>query len=131
MFLDTSGLLCLHHADEPGHDVALDHFEQSERLLTHGEVLSEFITLSLVRGLPRRATLEFVGELLVLADLQVDWVDRPLHQQASDLLRYRPDKQYSFCDAVSFILMRRYKYTQALTTDHHVEQEGFVRLLRP
>lgn len=33
------------------------------------------------------------------------------------------------CDAVSFVLMRMYGETEALTTDHHFEQEGFVRLL--
>jgi hypothetical protein len=40
------------------------------------------------------------------------------------------DKSYSLCDAVSFVLMRRHGLTEALTTDHHFEQEGFARLLR-
>jgi predicted nucleic acid-binding protein len=42
----------------------------------------------------------------------------------------RQDKTYSLCDAVSFVLMRQRKMTDALTTDRHFEQEGFVRLLR-
>ena len=41
----------------------------------------------------------------------------------------RFDKNYSLCDAVSFILMRRRGLYEALTTDHHFEQEGFRRLL--
>ncbi len=41
------------------------------------------------------------------------------------------DKTYSLCDAVSFVLMRLEGITEALTTDHHFEQEGFVRLLKP
>lgn len=59
------------------------------------------------------------------------WVDRALHLAAIELLERRSDKQYSLADAVSFILMRRYRLREALTTDHHFEQEGFVRLLKP
>ena len=40
-------------------------------------------------------------------------------------------RTYSLCDAVSFVLMQHYGITEALTTDHHFEQEGFVRLLEP
>jgi predicted nucleic acid-binding protein len=45
------------------------------------------------------------------------------------LLVARPDKAYSLCDAVSFVLMRRRGLVEALTTDRHFEQEGFRRLL--
>jgi predicted nucleic acid-binding protein len=46
------------------------------------------------------------------------------------LLEERPDKDYSLCDAVSFVLMRQYNLADALTTDKHFEQEGFTRLLK-
>jgi uncharacterized protein len=47
-----------------------------------------------------------------------------------NLLLERQDKTYSLCDSVSFVLMRRQGIVEALTTDKHFEQEGFVRLLR-
>ncbi len=131
MFLDTSGLLCLHHSDEPGHADAFMLFEASGPILTHAEVLSEFVTVARIRGLPRRATLDFVRELLDQPDIEVVWVDGALHSEALDLLAARLDKHYSFCDAISFVLMRRRGVREALTTDHHFEQEGFNRLLRP
>ncbi len=34
-------------------------------------------------------------------------------------------------DAVSFLLMQRRGVAEALTTDRHFSQEGFVRLLKP
>lgn len=58
-------------------------------------------------------------------------MDESLHRAALELLGVRPDKSYSLCDAVSFILMRRNGISEALTTDRHFAQEGFVRLLAP
>lgn len=37
----------------------------------------------------------------------------------------------TLCDAVSFLIMRERQFREALTTDRHFEQEGFIRLLRP
>jgi predicted nucleic acid-binding protein len=56
-------------------------------------------------------------------------VDETLHRNGILFLANRLDKNYSLADAISFLLMRRYGVTEALTTDHHFEQEGFVRLL--
>lgn len=86
MLLDTSGLLCLHHRDEPLHDEATSFFEAAWFKLTHSYVLAEFVALA---------------------------------------------ETHSLCDAVSFLLMREGAITEALTTDRHFEQEGFVRLLKP
>lgn len=66
-----------------------------------------------------------------IAQIEIVWVDEELHEAALALLRARLDKTYSLCDAVSFVLMRIHGLIEALTTDHHFEQEGFVRLLKP
>jgi predicted nucleic acid-binding protein len=46
-----------------------------------------------------------------------------------ELYKNRPDKGYSLVDCVSFVAMRRHGITDALTNDHHFEQEGFVAKL--
>ena len=58
------------------------------------------------------------------------WLDESDHRESVALLKSRHDKRYSLCDAASFVLMRRFNVREALTTDHHFEQEGFVRLLK-
>ena len=82
-----------------------------------------------MRNLPRIDALTFVTDLLEHPDIETIWVDEELHQEAVNLLLNRMDKTYSLCDAVSLILMRHRGITDALTTDRHFEQEGFVRLL--
>jgi predicted nucleic acid-binding protein len=58
-------------------------------------------------------------------------VSEALHRAALAHLQQRPDKDWSLCDAVSFLLMAQHAIQGALTTDHHFEQAGFVRLLKP
>lgn len=131
MLLDTSGLLCYLHRDEPQHSEAVRLINSSKlRLLTHSYVLAELIALALVRRFPRSAVLTYVIDLLDSPDIEVIWVDEQLHREAMKLLVDRADKTYSLCDAVSFVLMRQRGVTEALTTDRHSEQEGFVRLLQ-
>jgi predicted nucleic acid-binding protein len=132
VLLDTSGLLCYIHCDDPQHKKAVQLVDSAgSRLLTHSHVLAELIALALVRRLPRTRVLEFVVDLVDNPDIETVWVDEQLHREAMRLLLARQDKGYSLCDAVSFILMRQRGITDGLTTDRHFEQEGFIRLLPP
>jgi len=129
MLLDTSGLLCLFHQAEPFHAEAFRVYKTARARLTHNLVLAEFVALANARRLPRPAALAFVSDLVANSDIETVWVDESLHQQAMALLFARPDKSYSLCDAVSFVLMRERAMNEALTTDHHFAQEGFRQLL--
>ena len=132
VLLDTSGLLCYLHRDEPQHQEAVQLVnDASHRCLTHSYVLAELVALALIRRFPRTEALTFVVDLVDNPDIETVWVDEQLHRKAMQLLVDRKDKTYSLCDAVSFVLMRHYGITDALTTDRHFEQEGFVRLLPP
>jgi predicted nucleic acid-binding protein len=129
MLLDTSGLLCLHHQAEPFHDEACRAYRVAHVWLTTGYVLAEFVALAQARRFPRQPALEFVTDLVANPDIETVWPDESLHQNAIALLQGRLDKTYSLCDALSFVLMRQRKPSEALTTDRHFVQEGFRKLL--
>ena len=84
----------------------------------------------MIRGLSRQKILTFSEIVLLDETIEIVWVDEDLHTKAVELLTKRKDKDYSLCDAVSFVLMKQRKITDALTTDKHFEQEGFIKLLK-
>ena len=131
MLLDTSGFLCYLHRNEPQHQQAVQLLNSAKGSLTHSYVLAELIALALIRRFPRPVVLAFMMDLLDNPDIETVWVGEQLHREGMKLLIDRQDKTYSLCDAVSFVLMRQRGKTEALTTDRHFEQEGFIRLLQP
>lgn len=129
MLLDTSGLLCFFDDKDFRHADASDFIKSANVRLTTSYVLAELIPLCHVRKLNRKKTLAFVEILVSNPLIEIVWVDENLHNQAFELLKERLDKTYSLCDAVSFIIMHERKISEALTTDRHFKQEGFIKLL--
>lgn len=129
MLLDTSGLLCLYDRRDPRQSLARQFYQSAIRCITHDYVLCKFVALAHARNTPRAGALAFVVDLLDNPDVEVLWVDELWHRAALTILQKRLDKTYSLCDVVSFLAMREQGILEALTTDHHFEQEGFTRLL--
>ena len=129
MLLDTSGLYSFFDDNDFRYAEASAFMKSANTRLTTSYVLAEFIPLCQTRGLNRQKTLEFVEVLVKNPLVEIVWIDESLHRQAFALLQQRLDKTYSLCDAVSFVVMRERGITEALTTDRHFEQEGFIKLL--
>ena len=129
MLLDTSGLYSFFDDTDFRHADAFAFIKSANTRLTTNYVLAEFIPLCQARGLNRQKTLEFVEVLVKNLLIEIVWIDESLHQKAFALLQQRLDKTYSLCYAASFIVMRERGITEALTTDRHFEQEGFIKLL--
>lgn len=129
MLLDTSGLFALCNQAEPDHQATGAIPAAALRQLTHSIFVAEFIALSQARRFPRHLAIQFILGILRNPDINIVWVGEDLTVRGIELLRKRPDKTYSLCDAISFLLMRDYDIDEALTTDRHFDQEGFHRLL--
>ena len=129
MLLDTSGWLCLLHRRESFHERACDEYKRASSRVTHNYVLAALIALANARGFPQASVIAFVRDLLANPEIDTVWADELLTSQAIALLASRQNKGYSLCDAVSFHLMHQRGIRDALTTDHHFNEEGFRKLL--
>ncbi len=130
MFLDTSGLFAAVNSEDAGYETARDAIRRARHLTTHSGILAEFVSLCGARKFSRRHALGFLRDLLREPRLNLVWVDQDLHESAMSLLERRLDKNYSLVDAASFVIMKRLRIREALTTDRHFMQEGFLRLLK-
>jgi predicted nucleic acid-binding protein len=130
MLVDTSGFFALFDRTDPFRDAAQTHWATARRRVTHSYVLAEFIPLAQTRRRDRAKAVQFLEAVQDDPSLKIRYVDKKLHLAAVALLRQRLDKEWSLCDAVSFLLMEARGLSEALTKDHHFEQAGFVRLLR-
>lgn len=112
MLIDTSGFFALYSEEDEGHLRANETYRNNPRRITTSYILAEYVALGLVRGLPRGEVLAFSEEILEDASVEIVWVNEELHRRGVELLRHRPDKTYSLCDAVSFVLMRERSETE-------------------
>jgi predicted nucleic acid-binding protein len=90
-----------------------------------------FGTASSRLHLPHTRIIALVNAIKALPHLEIMHITPSLDDAAWALLKARPDKEWSLVDAASFVLMRDYGMTEALTTDHHFTQAGFTRLPAP
>ncbi len=135
LFADTSGLGNLADPTQPFHTVAASLYRaarnQNRKVVTTNYVLAELVALltSPLR-FSRASIVAFIDDLKTSPYVEVVHMDAPQDDEAWQLLKSRPDKDWSLVDCASFAIMTRRGITEALTADHHFEQAGFVRLLK-
>ncbi|GAX40622.1 hypothetical protein NIES4075_15880 [Tolypothrix sp. NIES-4075] len=105
--------------------------QQQRKVIITNYIISELVALltSPLR-LPRNATSAFIQGLKTSPYVEIIHVDAILDAQAWNLLASREDKEWSLVDCSSFVVMQQRGLMEALTTDHHFEQAGFIRLLK-
>lgn len=136
IFADTAGRGHLVDPAQKHHDRAADIYRDARRrgdtLVTTNHILMELATL-LINPLriARPKIVAFIEGLKASPHVHNVHVNPSLDEQEWKLFADRPDKEWSLVDCASFVVMRRRGMSEALTTDHHFEQAGFSRLLKP
>ncbi len=97
-------------------------------LLTTTAVLNETAN-SLCAPHFRVAVSDFYRRIQFSKRIEVVFVDESLWEEGWQLYELHSDKEWSLTDCISITVMKDRNISEALTTDHHFEQAGFVRLL--
>jgi predicted nucleic acid-binding protein len=134
-FVDTSGWAELVDRTLLFHSLAVVAFDevwnQGGHLITTNLVLIELTALltSPLR-MPKAQQIQLIGDLQSDPSVEIVFIDRLLEAAVWNLWRARADKEWTMVDCASFIIMQQRQLTEEITTDHHFEQAGFVRLLK-
>ena len=135
MFADTSGWATVADRRQSFHAQAARLVQAAiangESIVTSNLVLVELTALftSPLR-IPRSQQIQFLDDLRSDPNVEIAVVDPVLEASAWQLWRSRTDKDWTMTDCASFLIMQQRGITDALTTDHHFEQAGLVRLLK-
>jgi len=133
LFADTVYWIALTNSFDQYHAKAVEASSAlgSCRLFTTEAVLTEFLNALADKG-PRirAAAVEMVEAIMTNSHVTVIPQSHRTFNRNLAFYKARPDKGYSLTDCGSMLLMRERHLSEALTTDRHFEQEGFVALLR-
>lgn len=135
IFVDTSGWGSLVDVLQQFHEetktIYLSAKQNGSRLVTTNYVVAELVALlSSPLRIPRRQSIKFIESIKSSALVDIVHIDEDLDAKSWDLLKNRADKNWSLVDCSSFVVMQENKIVEALTTDHHFEQAGFIGLLK-
>lgn len=133
LFVDTSAWMAIVDAGDVNHEpsVAFQHeIGGTCRLIVTNYILDELFTLVLM-DLGHQKAVEIKSKLdeLEAGDvMEVVWVDRKLADRGwAAFERFNRDKQWSFTDCISYVVMKNRGITEAFSFDRHFEQMGVCR----
>jgi len=132
LFVDTAGWLALVNRSDTLHTIATkiyqERFEAGWSFVTHTAVMLE-VGNGLSKARFRHLAVSLKERLASSPRVEIKPVTEDLDEAGWQLFAARSDKDWGVVDCIVFVLMKDYGITEALTTDHHFEQAGFIKLL--
>ena len=135
LFADTSGWGHLVDSTQSYHSLAATVYrtarQQGRTIVTTNYIITKLVALLISPlHIPRSAMIAFIKGLKASQYVEIVHVDALLDEQAWELFTNRPDKNWSLVDCASFVVMKQRGISEALTSDRHFEQAGFVCMLK-
>lgn len=131
LFVDTAGWMACADAADPKHGQATKArdrwLEQKGVLLTTDYVIDETLTLIRMR-ISLKAAAAWWAQLEASSRMRFEAIDAERAEKAREIFFRYGDKDFSFTDCTSFVVMKQLRLRQALSTDGHFRQMGFELL---
>jgi len=131
IFIDTSAFLALEDESDQYHEEALQFREQVLRKNRYEVIATSYImdeTLTLIRfRLSIKASIDFSKKIRKSKVVKIVHVSREMEEKARDIFERYDDKDFSFTDCVSFVVMWETGIKEAFAFDEHFNQIGFIR----
>ena len=128
LFVDTSGWIALADKDDSHHRAAASVYpsflKNYRNLITTNLVIAETYIL-LVNELSHQIAIEFLEKLKASPRILKVYSDEDTEVEGESILAKYSDQDFSYTDAVSFVIMKRQKIKKAFSFDKHFVIAGF------
>jgi predicted nucleic acid-binding protein len=126
VFIDTGGFYAALNRKDVAHRVARRLFNQAREerwtLFTTNFVVAETQALILIRRGRHRAW-QFL-QTIYAGSTNIVRVEEQDERRARSLIEQYHDKDFSYCDAISFVVMERLSISKVISFDEHFRQYG-------
>ncbi len=133
LFIDTSALAAMADSKDNNHLMAAEYGEAiigKYQLILTNYILDELYTLLLMNSGYKKTVFfkRTLDQLLQQKLLEITWVSPEVAELAWKVFeQFNTDKQWSFTDCVSYIVMQQQDIQEVFTFDHHFSRMGFIR----
>lgn len=131
IFFDTSGIIASLNEDDVHYLDAtklMEELQTEDILVTTDFVIAEFLN-AFAKVPLRKKAYELLQWIENSPSVIVERIDIKRYQVSLNHYRKYQDKDWSFTDCSSFVVMKEMEIREAFTHDKHFEQAGFIRLL--
>ncbi len=130
LFADTAGWMACADAADPAHRATVaardGWLKAGGVFVTTDYIADETLTLIRMRLGPAAAE-EWWRQVDASSRVRWETITGARAEKARSLFFRYADKDFSFTDCTSFVVMRELRLQAALTTDHHFSQMGFAQ----
>jgi predicted nucleic acid-binding protein len=131
IFVDTSAWIALVDKDDSHHKEAASSYpsllKNHRNLITSNFVIAETYIINL-NELGHKLAIDFLEKLKASPRILKIYSNEDIEAEAEPILVKYSDQDFSYTDAVSFVIMKRQKIRKAFSFDKHFVIAGFVNI---
>ena len=131
VFVDTGAWVALADKDDANHKKAVAIYpsllQNQKGFITSNLVIAETYIV-LLNELGHRAAIHFLEKIKASPRILRIYSNDDIERGAEESLRKYGDQDFSYADAVGFVIMRRQKIQKAFCFDKHFTTAGFERV---
>lgn len=129
IFVDTAGWVALFNPDDPTHQAAKSFWQELLAERPKEIVTTEYVLLETYTFLRRHgglgAAVTFHETLAESALVKIVEITADIRDKAWEMFRKYEDKDFSFVDCTSLVVMQGHGLSHAFSLDEHFQQMGF------
>jgi predicted nucleic acid-binding protein len=131
IFVDTSAWIALVDKDDSHHKEAASSYpsllKNHRNLITSNFVIAETYII-ILNELGHKLAIDFLEKLKASPRVLKIYSNEDIEAEAEPILVKYSDQDFSYTDAVSFVIMKRQKIRKAFSFDKHFVIAGFVNI---